>query len=481
MAKRLIEIVFAPIFARRTGPTAGRERLASNGRNRRPPERGTGRGEGGSGGVATIRDVAQAAGVSVATVSRALNGYPDVSDETRRRIVELARRLNYRPSAAARTLVTRRSYLIGVCLFHHPSQPALTHPFFQKVIVGFHRLVEAQGYDILLFAHADAQPEGTGAAAGPDPGPAPVPGGGAPPGTQALDRRPDRLAGAGPRPTVPAPPAAPAHGADAPSAAGPPARAPRPGAGGARGPARGGSRGSYLKRCQQHRVDGVVLMGTDPDAPGIRELAGSGLPCMAVDLDLVGPRAGYVMSDNVGGAALAVRHLFSLGHRRIAIINGEFNTRPGRDRFIGYRQELARLGLPYRTEYVTQGDFYFDSGYRAMERLLSLPEPPTAVFATSDLMAMGAIKAAQERGLRIGRDLAVVGFDDIDLAALVHPALTTVAQDMEGLGVAAARALLRLIDDPAAAPPAITLPVRLVVRQSCGAPAASGNPTAPQA
>src|SRR5262249_4391496 len=155
-------------------------------------------------------------------------------------------------------------------------------------------------------------------------------------------------------------------------------------------------------------------------------------------IDLVGPRTGYVMSDNVAGAAVAVKHLFDLGHRRIALIGGPTETRPGADRLLGYRKKLDGLGLEYNPSYVQVGDFYPASGEAAMNALLDLPEAPTAVFAASDLMAVGAVAAVRQRGLRVPEDIALVGFDDVQIASLGQPPLTTIRQDKVGLGVRAA-------------------------------------------
>jgi LacI family transcriptional regulator len=223
---------------------------------------------------------------------------------------------------------------------------------------------------------------------------------------------------------------------------------------------------SYLSRCRAHRVDGVVLMGVDRNDPDVRKLVLSSIPCIAVDVDLVGRHAGYVVSDNHDGAAQAVRHLHSLGHSRIATITGMMTTKAGVDRLVGFRSELERLDLPYRDGYVQEGDFYVESGYEAMRTLLALPEPPTAVFAASDLMAVGALRAVEESELSVPRDISVVGFDDIQLARLLHPALTTIRQDKAGLGIVAAEAVLHMIEGDGAAPPVVTLPVELVVRAS---------------
>jgi LacI family transcriptional regulator len=209
-------------------------------------------------------------------------------------------------------------------------------------------------------------------------------------------------------------------------------------------------------------------MGAEASEPDVQKLAHSTIPCVAVDLDLVGRRTGFVISDNARGAGLAIEHLHKLGHDRIATITGPTQTRVGMDRLVGYRQALERLDLPYRDDYVRDGDFYFESGSAAMQDLLSLPEPPTAVFAASDLMAAGAVRAIEQAGLAVPADIAVIGFDDIQLAAMMQPALTTVRQDKLGLGSAAAEALLRMIELDGAPPPGITLPVELVVRVSSG-------------
>jgi LacI family transcriptional regulator len=336
----------------------------------------------------TIRELARLGGVSVGTVSRALNGYPDVSDETRARVTELARQLDYTPRAAARSLVLERSQLIGVFLETGEGHPDLQHPFFHGVLVGLKERLGAAGFDLLLFAS-----EASG----------------------------DRV----------------------------------------------GS-GSYLTRSRHHTVGGVVLMGIDPRDDEIGRLLGSEIPCVGVDIELQAPNAAHVISDNVSGAALAVRHLAELGHRRVATITGMLETHPGRDRLRGYREGLQAQSLPYRVEYVAQGDYYFDSGKQEMQRLLALPEPPTAVFAASDLMALGAMRAAAEAGIDVPRELSVVGFDDIFSAEHASPSLTTLRQDKHGLGVAAGDALIRRIADADEAPAVEVLPVELRVRESTG-------------
>jgi LacI family transcriptional regulator len=340
--------------------------------------------------LTTIQELAAKSGVSVATVSRALNGSAEVSEATKHRILSLAEELDYTPSAAARTLVRRRSHVIGVILETGPGHPDLLHPFFQEVLVGLKQGAGARGYDLLLFA-SDEPGNGFG-------------------GTH-----------------------------------------------------------SYLRRAGHHGVDGAVVMGMTASDSEIVKLAESGLPCIAVDAQIPGPRTGFVMSENREGAALAVRHLLDLGHERIATITGGLGTRPGDDRLEGYREELARAGVGPRREYVVEGDFYDESGYRGTRQLLELDEPPSAVFAASDLMAAGVLRAANELGVDVPGELAVVGFDDIRLASLLQPQLTTVRQDMQALGEAAAEGLERVIEDSGAEPVECYVPTRLVVRASSGA------------
>jgi LacI family transcriptional regulator len=338
----------------------------------------------------TIRQLARLSGVSIGTVSRALNGYADVNPDTRERIVRLARELDYTPAAAARSLVTQRSHVIGVFLETGEGHPDLQHPFFHEVLVGVKNAIGAGGYDLLLFASEH--------------------------------------------------------------------------------PGNGYGEHSYLKRARHHNVEGVVLFGVDPDDAEVRRLVRSEMACVGVDVELVGPKTEYVISDNLAGIAVAMRHLHDLGHRRIATITGLLDKRTGADRLRAYRNEMQALGLAYRDEYVAYGDFYVESGHRAMARLLDLDEPPTAVVAASDLMALGAIRAVAEAGRRVPQDVSIVGFDDIQLAGHVHPPLTTLRQDKAGLGAAAGRALMALIDGETDLPQAVTLPVELIVRGSTTAP-----------
>jgi len=223
-----------------------------------------------------------------------------------------------------------------------------------------------------------------------------------------------------------------------------------------------------IERCFAYGASGVLLMGVDATQPDFAPLLESGRPIVLVDGRAVGGRVGYVMSDNVEGAARTVRHLHKLGRRRIATITGLMPTLAASDRLFGYRSELSRLGLEERPEYVVEGDYYHGSGYEKTKQLLALPEPPDAIVAASDMMAVGAIVAIEEAGLRVPQDIAIVGFDDSPFAAAMWPALTTIRQDALGLGIAAANSVLAMLDNPDSPPPTVIFPTELVIRESCG-------------
>jgi LacI family transcriptional regulator len=190
------------------------------------------------------------------------------------------------------------------------------------------------------------------------------------------------------------------------------------------------------------------------------------VPLVGVDVRCAGGRAAYVGSDHADGVRLALAHLHALGHRRIAHLAGAANTLAGSERLHAFRREAAALGLEPADELLRHGDFSSASGYRETCALLALAERPTAIVAASDLMALAAMQAIRDAGLQPGRDVAVVGFDDLEAAALAHPPLTTIRQDRQELGTLAASRAIELIEDPDVTPQATVLPVELVVRGS---------------
>ncbi|AGL21247.1 LacI family DNA-binding transcriptional regulator [Actinoplanes sp. N902-109] len=210
-------------------------------------------------------------------------------------------------------------------------------------------------------------------------------------------------------------------------------------------------------------VDGVMfasMHGSDPLPDALFRLGipvvCSGRPMTPTELPVP-----YVDVDHVGGVAAAVRHLVHIGRRRIATVAGPQDMIAGVDRLAGYRMTLRAAGL---TEHVTVGDFTRESGVQAMRRLLAADPGLDAVFVASDMMAHGALQALKEAGRRVPEDVAVIGFDDVEISRLSDPPLTTVHQPIVDMGRTMARQILGLVADRRDVPPAVVLPTELVLR-----------------
>jgi LacI family transcriptional regulator len=187
-----------------------------------------------------------------------------------------------------------------------------------------------------------------------------------------------------------------------------------------------------------------------------------------VDRWIAGVDVPVVRADGREAVRDLVAHLHGLGHRRLAIIAGPAATTTGRERVEAFREALRAYDLELPDDHIGQGDFQAESGRRATERFLDLPEPPDVVFAADNLMALGALDAARARGLRVPEDIALAAFDDIPWFVHTDPPITAVAQPTGELGRAAVRALVDRIEGRT--PKSVTLPARLVVRRSCGEP-----------
>lgn len=212
-------------------------------------------------------------------------------------------------------------------------------------------------------------------------------------------------------------------------------------------------------------LDGVVVSSMLMEDPIVQSLHDSKKPFILIGRH---PRldVNYLDVDNVHGAREATLHLLRLGHKRIATIAGPHNMIAGSDRLRGYRQALEERSVAVRPELIVEGDFTEAGGYAAMLRLL--PNRPTAVFAASDTMADGALRALRESGLRVPQDVAVVGYDDMPNAPRTNPPLTTVRQPTNRMGVLAVNTLIDIIQNPGSHKRHIVLPVELVIRESCG-------------
>lgn len=323
---------------------------------------------------ATIRDVARAAGLSIATVSRALNRPELLNEDTRRIVNEAVARLDYRPSVAAKRLRGNRTDLILVVV------PSLS-PFFLDIFAGVEAAAERAGFSVLV-GHTDRN--------------------------SARERL-------------------------------------------------------FVDQVGASRADGIILV-TSVDLP---TLTGMGwLPPTVVALDVDGGGGlPMVRVDHVAGAEDATNILLNLGHTRVAHILGPERSGMTRHRLEGYQRALAAHGLNVNPDYCVRGDFTVESGVAAINALLALPSPPTAVFAANDQMAIGAIRGLRRRGLQVPRDMSIFGFDDERIAALCDPPLSTVRIPTFEIGRTAMEQMLRLLEG-AGMEHDLVLPTELVIRDT---------------
>lgn len=228
---------------------------------------------------------------------------------------------------------------------------------------------------------------------------------------------------------------------------------------------------AFVRNLIDGMTDGVLLLvPTEPQAY-VEMLHDAQFPYVVIDHQGFDEFSPTVMSHNCGPAFEATRYLINLGHRRIGFIRGLSYLNSAIERLKGYRLALEAHGLPYDPDLVVDGEFLQGPAYTATHCLLDLPEPPTAIFASNDLSAFGAMDAVRARGLSIPHDISIMGFDDIPQAASVRPALSTVRQPLVEMGRKATRMLLAYIENPQQKRERIELETELVIRDSCAAPA----------
>ncbi|KAA0546272.1 LacI family transcriptional regulator [Bacillus sp. BGMRC 2118] len=326
--------------------------------------------------MANIQHVAKLAGVSVATVSRVLNGQNKVSAKTRIKVEDAIKKLNYEPSMLGRNLRNSESRILLILI------PTIKNPFYLEVIKGIENIAISQNYNILL-CETDSNPE---------------------------------------RENI------------------------------------------YFDLVRKKMADGIISMDPAVNVETLKKLAenhaiiqcseyaeGSGLP--------------YITIDNVEASYLAVKHLIKLGHEKIALVNSDEKYLYARQRKLGYVRALEEHGLPLNEQYIIHTEeLGFEQGQQAMKKIMQLNDRPTAVFAVSDLLAIGALKEINANGLHVPDDIAVVGFDKIDFSNMTNPTLTTIAQPMYKMGTIAAKMLINQIKGEQV--DSIILDHELVIRES---------------
>ena len=328
----------------------------------------------------TIKEVAQHAGVSIATVSRVLNNVGPVDERTRERVRESARQLRYVPNAMGRSLSRRKTEAIGLLL------PDLFGEFFSEVLRGSDQTAQHSNYHLVVSSSHNNEKE--------------------------------------------------IHAA---------------------------------LTMMRGRVDGLVVMSPHIDAEILKENLPPSLPVVLLNCPVESREFDSLTIDNVNGAHVMIEHLLSHGHTRIAIIKGTECNFDAAERLRGYTVALQEHGIAPETCLQAEGDFSESTGYDAVHRLLAQSPRPTAIFACNDSMAIGALSALRDAGIRVPGEIALAGFDDVPIAAYLTPSLTSVTVGIHNLGVRAIDTVLHAVrHHNAHHKQQIILPTSLSLRESCG-------------
>jgi LacI family transcriptional regulator len=329
----------------------------------------------------TLADVAEYAGVSASTASRALNGRGELSPETRAAVIEAADRLHFEPSQLARSLRTRTTSTIGFVV------PDVSSPFYASALQGAQRTLGEAGYRVLLMDSGQS--------------------------------------------------------ADGELAA--------------------------LRTLLAHRVDGLLVSTIGIERERFDSLVTRrGTPCVFFDSAVEDSGEGSVLLDNAAGIELLVEHVLEHGHRQIGLLVGSIEETSGIERVRAFHEAARRHGLEVHPDHVAGERWTLENGRDATRRILASDPPPTAIVSSSVELALGALLACRELGVRIPDDLALATFDDAYFAELLDPPLTAVAYDPSVVGSRAASLLVEAIRDADAEPRNVTIPVALVTRRSCG-------------
>lgn len=326
----------------------------------------------------TIVDVAKKAGVSLGTVSRAINNDVHVAPDTRERVLAVTRELGYVANRQARGLKGSRTNMIGMLV------PDLGSGYIGEIIHGIDAELALSQRDLVLFTtHRTAVKEA-----------------------------------------------------------------------------------GYVANMVQGMADGLLLVLPRNPADYMGTLTRRNFPFVLIDHQGTAAPCPAVGATNWQGAYNATEYLVKLGHKRIGFITGSMDLGAASERLEGYKSALHVLHIPDDPGLIYEGDFLQADGYSGAQVLLDLNDPPTAVFASNDVMAMGVMDAVRSRGLRVPEDISILGFDDIPQAASVRPSLTTVRQPLEDMGRLAAQMLLDRIKNPEKEIYRVELPTELIIRNS---------------
>ncbi len=223
---------------------------------------------------------------------------------------------------------------------------------------------------------------------------------------------------------------------------------------------------TFQQFCRENNIGGAVISGLQTDDPYFRQVASSSLPCVTIDFKLPGRNHSALSVDNISASKAATEFLIEQGHHCIGAICGKENSVVGQERFAGYRQALAENGLPYQPEFCGDGSFNDEIAYSVTCKILKDHPEVTALVCASDIMAVAAYRAADKLGRKVGKDLAVIGFDDLPIATYVTPKLTTIQQDFFAFGQEATVLLQEILLAEKPARGQVFIPYTLLERES---------------
>ncbi len=312
--------------------------------------------------MVTLKDIAEVAGTSKSTVSKALNGQSDVSKNTAERIIGIAQSLGYLPNSAARSLKTNKTLNLGV-LFVDKTSSGLRHEYFSGMLESIKTTAERKGYDITFIS-------------------------------KNLGNR----------------------------------------------------KMGFYEHTKYRGCDGVVIASVDFTDPDVMRLVNSEIPTVTVDY--VYDRSTSILSDNVDGMKQIAEYLFSQGHRKIAVVHGE-NTSVTQKRMASFRNSFKQLGVEIDESLIKEAR-YHDPKLSAIatKELLSLEDRPTCIVYPDDFSYIGGMNVIEEFGLKIPKDISVVGYDGVLLSQTLRPKLTTYKQDSDEIGKIAVEKLIAEIEEP---------------------------------
>lgn len=333
--------------------------------------------------IATMVEVAEEAGVSVATVSRVINGTGGVSEKLEQRVLDAMKKLHYHPSSMAQNLKKQRSMLVGILV------PMLEHPFYGRMASVIERKLFDYNYRSLICNSEEDEVR----------------------------------------------------------------------------------ENAYIEMLLRQRVEGIIINSSARNTHSLAELQKHNIPIVLFDRSLQEVDCIQVFCDNSLGGYTGIKHLAELGHRRIGIIAAPTYPEPIKNRIRGVQEAIAEFGLDDDPALLVRGDNQlFEMGYQAAQQLLTMENRPTAIFALTDVTAVGVMHAAAEMNLKIPDDISVMGYDDLPISAYMMPPLTTIAQPFVEMGETAVELLLRQINDPNLSTEKAVLPTHLVIRGTTAPP-----------